>query len=295
MLKFVFISGSHKSGTSWLAHMVGGHPAIRIPRQELWLFGHPDSIGAKTASVLDDWLKLPTVSALFSSPQARRSVTNSAIRGAIRNVISTAVGDMAGVRVIGDKTPYFYSTNAAQLFDVFPDGHFLHIVRDPRDVIVSHHFHAYRLSEWRFFGDRDRAQRVADDISAAGTALLDKDATARLAADWSHAQAGAQEAKKLFGDRYMECRYEDLLSDDGPAILAQVFSMLGEPTDDADAIYEQFSFERMTKGRKAGESDPQSFFRKGIAGDWQNHFSDDMLAIVSAACGDQMRGYGYAV
>ena len=39
-------------------------------------------------------------------------------------------------------------------------------------------------------------------------------------------------------------------------------------------IVEANSFERLSGGREAGQSDEKSFFRKAVAGDWKNHFDE---------------------
>ena len=60
--KYFFVSGVHKSGTSWLAHLLRAHPAVAMPRHELWLFGHKQSIaGAGLDRLFENWLRLHCV------------------------------------------------------------------------------------------------------------------------------------------------------------------------------------------------------------------------------------------
>jgi hypothetical protein len=47
--------------------------------------------------------------------------------------------------------------------------------------------------------------------------------------------------------------------------------------DVLDAIIESHRFEKLTKGRSKGEADPDSHLRKGEAGDWKNHFTGRVM------------------
>jgi len=38
-------------------------------------------------------------------------------------------------------------------------------------------------------------------------------------------------------------------------------------------IVERYSFERLSGGRHKGQEDPRHHYRRGIPGDWRNHFT----------------------
>lgn len=56
---------------------------------------------------------------------------------------------------------------------------------------------------------------------------------------------------------------------------------------------EATSFEKMLGGRKPGEEDPGSFFRKGIAGDWENAFTGRDKQTLKEEAGDLLIELGY--
>lgn len=55
---------------------------------------------------------------------------------------------------------------------------------------------------------------------------------------------------------------------------------------------EKFSFENQT-GRRPGEEDPAAFIRKGIVGDWRNHFTREAGEIFQSYGGETLRLLGY--
>ena len=79
-------------------------------------------------------------------------------------------------------------------------------------------------------------------------------------------------------------KYEDMLHDT-KALIRSLGEFINRPVDEATAIEiaEGCSFIQM-KGRAARypsiECDQTSFFRKGITGDWKNHFSDEQAHLI---------------
>lgn len=77
---------------------------------------------------------------------------------------------------------------------------------------------------------------------------------------------------------FLMVRYEDLLRDPLRQ-LTSVAAHLGTPADEGTLarVVREYSFSELSGGRRTGESDPGSFFRKGVAGDWRSQFSDKQL------------------
>jgi hypothetical protein len=88
--------------------------------------------------------------------------------------------------------------------------------------------------------------------------------------------------------------YEELRADT-PGTLMRVLKGLGVDVDDhiTSLAADRWSFET-TSGRAAGNEDRTSFQRKGIVGDWMNHFSREAGEVFDAIAGDALVSVGYA-
>lgn len=88
-------------------------------------------------------------------------------------------------------------------------------------------------------------------------------------------------------------RYEQLLSDT-EAQLARVTASLGRETDAWRLAWAaEGNSMRRTTGRRHGQEDRGSVVRKGIAGDWRAHFSDESCALFADLAGDTLVELGY--
>ncbi len=162
------------------------------------------------------------------------------------------------------------------------DRPYILTIRDLRDVCVS----------WSFYA-RNRASGPAYAHLAGATAsrAMDYFIEQMLPGyrDWSLGWWRRRDPA-----RGLLLRYEDLLADTTGG-MSRAFAHLGLPADpDAvAAIVEKHSFQKAT-GRKPGQEDAGAFNRKGIAGDWRNHFSPAQEAAFMAVAGDAMIELGYA-
>jgi hypothetical protein len=100
------------------------------------------------------------------------------------------------------------------------------------------------------------------------------DFLAITAKEWSDRVRRGREAGRRLGDRYFELRYEDLVA--SPELWAQrVLDVLGAASDPdtVRACVEAASFEKLSRGRKPGQEDASSFFRKGLPDAWREDLS----------------------
>ncbi len=94
--------------------------------------------------------------------------------------------------------------------------------------------------------------------------------------------------------RCLFVRYEDLTA--APeANLVRILDFLGldrNPATVAECCAKS-SFAKLAAGRAPGHEDPASFFRKGVAGDWRNHFSAEADAAFIREAGPWLSHFGY--
>jgi lysophospholipase L1-like esterase len=139
------------------------------------------------------------------------------------------------------------------------------LYRDPRDIQVSLCFYNQRTApDPRFAFDPETLRAVAAHIR-----------------EWQR-----------FG-RAMLLSFEEL-----KAAPAQTFARLcghvgwDLPPQRAEAIVEACSFQKLS-GRTEGTEDRNAHYRKGVSGDWRNHYDADARAQAKAICGDLLVELGY--
>lgn len=179
---------------------------------------------------------------------------------------------------LGDKTPR-YTEFLDELRELFPNASFLHVVRDPRDVAVSLLHHGRRS------GYADALDKTTDHY---------RNGVRAAAVSWLKAQARVAAFVKQHGpSSVQEVRYEDLIQH--PLETARrAFTYLGvlDSDDVVQSAVGASSFEALS-GRKAGDESPDSFLRKGVAGDWRGGLDETGVKIVRETCGRVMALKGY--
>jgi hypothetical protein len=155
-----------------------------------------------------------------------------------------------------------------QILAIFPDAHFLHVIRDPRSVFCSH---------------RDAARGWADPLRFSYDPAV-------VAAEWKREVEHGRHIREKT-ERVLEIRYEDLKKD-AVAHLGQIFHWIGLPADEAlcTRAVEACSFDRVKTGSKLV---PKGFFRSGKSEGWREEMSARELRIVEHVCGGLMRELGY--
>jgi len=172
------------------------------------------------------------------------------------------------------------------------------VVRDPRDLFVSQYYHDthYRRREKGLEIEHhfrhDPARPLREDFGAYLQAKL----TLRANPPFTYA-----EFVHSWQNRPRACwvRYEDCLAD-AEAELTRIVRCFALPYDQERIRHavEANRFENATRARtgrarQPGEADPTEFERKGIAGDWKNHFDARSCALIQRLEGWTLRVLGY--
>ena len=182
-----FIVGVGRSGTTLLRLLLDAHSELAIPPEANWLelvLGHIEKIPFDFEACLAAFNSAPSWPDYSISPnQLMEILQNHDVdnRGKTLKAIYALYAFRHGKARYGDKTPKNI-LRIERLSQLIPEAHFVHIIRDGRDVAVS----------WKnvWFGQ--------------GLGIE------KLAKMWSDQITGARAQSK--NANYMELRYEDLVT-----------------------------------------------------------------------------------
>ena len=179
-----------------------------------------------------------------------------------------------------------------------------HIIRDPRDIIVSAYFShrgSHPTDGWPELIPHRQALQQLDEEAGILKELDFSECVLRDMETWSYQQAHILEirfedfAKQAEATLIKACNHIGLLNDKQPTSVNRLYDRFlffnswlyykshqllpfrwrtaTLPTYVLQDIIKKHSFEKMTAGRKQGTEDKSSHLRKGKSGDWKNHFT----------------------
>jgi hypothetical protein len=309
-----FIVGQQKSGTTWLMKTLDSHPEIlcqgegrpfgRSWRQErlkqLTKSYPPTSLYNAIASSEDlrFWIERSVWSRDDDADEHLVNLTRLAIEYFLtQRLLKT------GKRLVGDKTVLLSPEIVEEIAKIHPEAKVIHIVRDGRDVAVSTMHHRWNQAE-----DRDGSTRITPEQKAkreayredpqalvkTGEGIFPEGWLRNQALKWS-ANVGktVEDGPVLLGANYREVKYEDLLEKPEEEV-KRLLEFLGAEASEQTVrrCVGAAAFEKLAGGRKRGQ-EAASFFRKGIAGDWKNVFTEQDKRDFKAAAGDLLIKLGY--
>lgn len=203
-----------------------------------------------------------------------------------------------------------------------------HVVRDPRDILVSayfSHLNSHPTDNWpELEPHRENLQSASKEEGL----FLEMDFSAEEFEDmynWDysrddvlelkleeispepvrhfteiinflgmldHSSSSIQRAAKsalLTANRWLY-KGRHLISTEDPPRLQRRETITKEKLHD---ILEKKSFENLSNGREKGEEDPEHHFRKGVPGDWVNHFTPEHKRVFKERFNDVLVKLGY--
>jgi hypothetical protein len=266
--KLVFLVGAPRSGTTWLQLLLSRSPSV-VTTQETHLFN------LFMRSMMVQWN-------YDRSTGAKIGLTNllneDEFRAILRSVSGFVFAKIAqgkpSATVILEKTPDHVNW-WRQILDVWPDAHFIHLIRDPRSVVASLRV-ASKSWARQVFPPRisPNCERWISDVSN-----------------------GRQ--IRLATDNYQEVTFEELISD-GPEVLMRLLARLGVPSSLGEC--RRFSEECRIENLKAGKLDNAPFpmtnrnqsYRIGETDSWRVELSKREVALVERRAGPLMSELGFA-
>ena len=271
-IDFVFIIGAARSGTTWLQAMVAAHELVCSTIDELKLFdfftvplerGWKDLVSLQVATGGDP----NGLAAIWTEDEFYQF-----LREIVERVYTQVLANKPDATVLLDKAPG-YSSHVEHIGRLIPKAKFIHIIRDGRDVAAS----------------------LMAAAQGWGRPWAPKDVE-KAASTWKSLVLAARQARQ-YEDRYLEIRYEELLTN-GVQVLSQIFEFMGIPINmqNVTVIYEKYQFENMKQAGTGthGFALPKDFFRKGQAGDWRNSLSPGQRYAFDETAGGLLGTLGYS-
>jgi hypothetical protein len=184
-------------------------------------------------------------------------------------------------------------------------GHYLYfptmknvfvVLRDGRDLMVSYYYHSYFKHERFNAGLVERMRRELpfpdyDNIRKNLPQFIRYKFTTKRAPRFTWTEFVESWLNK---DGVAFVKYENLLADP-----VKEFSRAMKAVYDHDLDLEKvkyvvakYSFKNVAK-RDPGQENKRSFLRKGIRGDWKNHFTDEARKVFNSYAGDTLVKLGY--
>lgn len=281
-----FVTGVTKSGTTWLQRMLNSHPEIACggeSKLNVFLRQLGPAVGAYNEALTKTNDKIYRDEAIYrplGQEQARALMQFLFLDrlGAVLRA-AEAAGKAQRLKWIGDKDPD-YKRELAAWRAILPAARVVSTTREGRDCYVSLWFHLYPEREPL------AAENRADFLGR----------IENHAATWRDTMTTLRRDAEAHSGRHYAIRYESLLQD-AAGEMTRLFAWFGCDASPATvaAVVERNAFAVASGGRRPGEADPYSFLRKGIAGDWKNHFDEECNQRYCAIAGEALAAAGYEV
>jgi hypothetical protein len=164
------------------------------------------------------------------------------------------------------------------------------VVRDPRDLVVSHYFSS-RYSHVENPGVLEERGRLAglseEDGMLVHMEYMVERGIFQAIHSWSEQSHGNPNVRVF--------RFEDLV---GPGQLDSILKLMQHcdiriPREDLEPLLSRLSFKRLSGGRKQGEENKHHKYRSGAAGDWKKYFSARLHDRFEELVGDLPNQFGY--
>jgi hypothetical protein len=310
-----FVTGLGKSGTSWLMRTLDGHPEILCKGEGRffaadWRRANFDPEGTQALAsslyyaLLDsEYLRLWVERSVWAREGDAATHLDNLTRLATEHFLLGRLRK-TNKKLVGDKSPLLNADFIEEVGRVYPGAKVIHIIRDGRDQAVSMLHHVWNRSTDQGgvqtlkpgeFERREIYRKNPKKLLQTGEGMFTEERLRGAARSWnSRVGKTAEDGPALLGRNYTEVRYEDLLGRPNQEI-SRLAAFLGADTSEkaVQQAVGSASFEKLSKGRERGQEDTSSFYRKGVAGDWNNYFTERDKEIYKEEAGELLIRLGY--
>lgn len=267
----IFIVGHPRSGTTLLQCMLSAHSRLTsLPETHFFSRGLPQAGLSPTGALsAEDALRLLNIIANrlpLDIPEAQAALAGQPAVPP-RDVFAAITAQYPGAdgaRLV-EKTP-IHALHLREIIAAFPDAVFIHLIRDPRDVIRSALRMPIAVSQWIPF-------------------YIDT---------WNRVQAAAHRFAAEHPGILHTLRYEDLTAAPRPA-LKSICRFLGLAFE--GAMVEDFAAEyerNVVPGAESWKSGVAGGEVRSAAGKWKTDFTAAEVWLIETGCRHWMAQYGYA-
>ncbi len=264
-----WVTGFDKSGTTWMMSLLNDIPGL-VCRGSGQFFNYcrPDIHYLNNAGGFNSIVE-SIKSLKWYSGSGHTWFDERILPQLVRSNIGVAMKAFGGsnAKLIGDKST---CQDLKMIQNYFKDARIIVMVRDPKDVCVSFAYH---------FKLRGKDKLIDGRIST--------DFAKSVAMAWHEYYKHCLEHKSnakfiLYNDLLNKCSQK----------MEEIVSFLGHSVSEVDInnSVKKNDFKELT-GRERGVQ-AESFFRKGIVGDWVNHLSQEQADIINEICRNEMNLLG---
>lgn len=204
-----FIIGRYRSGTKLLRTLLNRHTQICFCRYEypglVYLLQHWQQFG--DLSVPENFKRFyaeSRVQDLISVHQWYTRIRDFSPTGVFEALVRVTSSDVDNNSLWGIKSP-LYMEYIPLLNRSFPDAKFIHILRDPRDTVLSED--KFGLKDYTSIPDRDLVVKIWEDLST----FVGRKIMINRAMNWKNHIEQAQQHAVQVKAQLIQIRYEDLL------------------------------------------------------------------------------------
>lgn len=286
-----FVVSAPRSGSTWLATALNQHPEIFATEHRL--FGDfcevwQNNDGSSSPRItFDKYAQSFSVHYFFDQLGMSRGEFANAFEKSFANFLVGFATRRSNKKFVVDKvTPYPGTAELVvqKIRKLFPDSKIIQLVRDGRDVLTSGTYDwllkdAKGTDRYRYHVDREPGFELKR--------FFDDSVISKWANNW-------KETIDVFRNQPADLRvtYENM-KHDLTSEIAKIVDCLGADAEGVAAASQKVTFEQITGRQEGDDSQPTAKARKGIVGDWQQHFTHGDAELFDALCGDQLVSENY--